>query len=150
MILTKIRTYRISDKKPLIDILRMLTPEFFAPSEENDFREYLDQQLDRYFVVEENEKVIGAGGFNRGFDNGTSARISWDLIHPKFRGQGIGSELLGFRIDKLKKEGELDKIVVRTTQHSYPFYQSGGFSLVAVEENFWADGYDLYHMEMKL
>lgn len=60
----------------------------------------------------------------------------------------MGQELLKHRLEKLKGENALEKIVVRTTQLSYPFYQQGGFSLKTVEEDFWADGYDLYLMEM--
>ena len=146
----KIRPYQPSDKEALFKILRLHTPEFFDPSEEEDFRNYLDNELDQYFVVEENDQVIGGGGFNRGFDEGSSARISWDLIHPDYRGKGIGSDLLNFRIDKLRQINSLEKIVVRTTQLSNPFYHRGGFELKSVEEDFWADGYDLYLMEMSI
>ncbi|MFZ6052118.1 GNAT family N-acetyltransferase [Halocola ammonii] len=146
--MAKIRPYQPTDKTALLEILKLHSPEFFDPSEEEDFINYLDYELDQYFVVVDRDKVIGGGGFNRGFDDGSAARISWDLIHPNYRGKGIGSELLNYRIEKLKKLPELQKIVVRTTQLSYPFYQRGGFSVKSVEEDFWADGYDLYLMEM--
>ena len=148
--MAKIRPYSTSDREALLEILRLHTPEFFDPSEEEDFRNYLDNELDQYFVVEKNDQVIGGGGFNRGFDEGSSARISWDLIHPDYRGKGIGSDLLNFRIDKLRQINSLEKIVVRTTQLSHPFYHRGGFELKSVEEDFWADGYDLYLMEMSI
>lgn len=146
--MAKIRPYQPSDQEALLEILKLHTPEFFDPSEEEDFINYLNHELDQYFVVVDQDKVIGGGGFNRGFDDGSSARISWDLIHPDYRGKGIGSELLNYRIEKLKKLPELEKIVVRTTQLSHPFYHRGGFELKSVEEDFWADGYDLYLMEM--
>ena len=93
-----IRRYTKKDKERLIQILRLNTPEFFDPSEEKDFDHYLEQESQNYFVVEESGLVIGAGGINLGFDEGKTARISWDIIHPGFHGKGIGSKLLLFRL----------------------------------------------------
>ena len=37
-----IREYSSSDKKMVIELLRLNTPKYFAPEEENDFIQYLD------------------------------------------------------------------------------------------------------------
>lgn len=145
-----IRTFDIRDKPKVMKLLRLNTPEFFAPSEENDFLDYLDNSAENYFLVEVNEEVIGGGGINYGFDNGLTARISWDIIHPAHQGKGIGTELLQFRIDEIKKTKTIRNIVVRTTQLAQYFYGKHGFSLDQISKDYWAKGFDLYQMSMKL
>lgn len=43
-----------------------------------------------------------------------------------------------------------DKIVVRTTQFGFRFYEKVGFQLENVEKDFWAQGFDLYQMSVEL
>lgn len=145
-----IRKYKEKDKTELISLLRLNTPKFFAPSEEKDFIDYLDGHAENYFVIEESNKIIGAGGFNYGFDNGATTRISWDMIHPEKQGKGIGTKLTNFRIDEIKKNSHIHKIVVRTTQLVYEFYEKIGFQLERVEKDYWAVGFDLYEMKIEL
>jgi ribosomal-protein-alanine N-acetyltransferase len=89
----------------LIDLLRMNTPTFFAPSEEQDYIDYLTHHAQAYFVVEEDNAIIGVGGINYGFDNGQTARLSWDIVHPHHQGKGIGAMLTRYRIDEITKNG---------------------------------------------
>jgi N-acetylglutamate synthase-like GNAT family acetyltransferase len=48
----------------VIELLRSNTPTFFAPAEEKDLIAYLDKEIEDYFVVEENSKIIAAAGIN--------------------------------------------------------------------------------------
>ncbi|WP_461490641.1 GNAT family N-acetyltransferase [Pontibacter sp. HJ8] len=144
-----IRPYSPDDQEQLIEILRRNTPEYFAVSEEEDFNAYLEQHVEQYFVVEEGERIIGAGGINY-FDDYTLARISWDLIHPDFQGKGIGKELMRYRMDEIRKKNTVRVVVVRTTQLVYRFYQKMGFVLERTEKDFWAKGFDLYQMKLEL
>lgn len=122
-----IRKYNEKDKQSLINLLRLNTPKFFAPSEEKDLIEYLNGHSENYYVMEESNEIIGAGGINYGFDNGKTTRISWDIVHPKKQGKGAGTKLTKFRIDEIKKNSDINKIVVRTTQLVYEFYKKIGF-----------------------
>lgn len=145
-----IRPYKSSDRESVIALLRLNTPTYFHPSEGKDFEEYLDHEAQHYYVVEEAGAITGCGGFNTGFDAGKTARISWDLIHPDYQRQGIGRKLTNFRIDKIRKHPETERIVVRTTQLVYKFYEVVGFRLVKTEKDFWADGFDLYEMVLDI
>jgi [ribosomal protein S18]-alanine N-acetyltransferase len=145
-----IRKYKENDKSDLIRLLRLNTPKFFAPSEEKEFIDYLIGHSDNYFVVEELNEIIGAGGFNYGFDNGATTRISWDLINPEKQGKGIGTRLTKFRIEEIRRNSQINKIVVRTTQLVYEFYEKNGFQLERVEKDFWAVGFDLYEMKIEI
>jgi ribosomal protein S18 acetylase RimI-like enzyme len=71
------------------------------------------------------------------------------MIHPDFQGKGIGRLLLNFRL-KFLKESACDKVEVRTSQFTEGFYQKNGFHTVFTKQNYWSEGYDLYHMEREL
>lgn len=143
-----IRAYKLSDKSALIAIIELHTPTFFASSEKEEFDKYLAEELEQYFVIEINGQVIGAGGINY-FLHARKARISWDMIHPDFQGKGYGSKLIEHRIDVIKSNPKVEKIIVRTSQFVYPFYEKNGFELQSIGKDFWGVGYDLYLMEYK-
>lgn len=143
----QIRPYTVSDKSAVMNLLRLNTPAFFAPAEEKDFEQYLEIELEDYFVVVENENIVGSGGINYFFDQKT-ARISWDMISPQFHGKGIGKQLVENRLQLLLKNPEIDFIVVRTSQHTFQFYEKMGFEIKQVVKDFWAEGFDLYEMTL--
>ena len=116
-----IRPYKNSDKDALIKILQLNTPKYFHPTEESDFVEYLDIHKEDYFVFEEEGKIIGCGGINY-FPEDRAARISWDVVHPGYQGKGIGKKLAQHRRDRIKKNTDIDELIVRTTQLVFPFY----------------------------
>lgn len=139
--------YSKSDKEEVIKLLRHNTPEYFDASEETEFIEYLDNEIEDYFVVKDDSNIIGCGGINY-FPNEKSARISWDMIHPDFQGKGIGKLLCEHRINLIKVNTEIKLIIVRTTQLVSKFYAKMGFDLEKVEKNFGAKGFDLHQMEL--
>ena len=143
-----IRKYSNSDKPKIIELLRKNTPEYFDSSEEKDFENYLDNELEDYFVYEMNSEIIGAGGINY-FTEQKLARISWDMIEPNLQGNGIGKKLTQYRINHINKNPKIELIVVRTTQLVYKFYEKMGFKLEKVEKDFWAKNFDLYQMQMR-
>lgn len=144
-----IRPYRPKDKADLLALIDLLIPEYFAPDEGADYAEYLKKHREDYFVFVKDKKLIGAGGINY-FLSDRLARISWDMVHPKHRGQGIGGQITQHRINLLKANLEIDKVVVRSSQFAYTFYQKQGFVLAKIELDYWSKGYDLYQLEMPL
>ena len=138
-----IRAYVPADK-PALKILERNVPKYFAKRELKDFENYLENEIEQYFVVELNAKLIGAGGIN--FDkNKTIGKISWDFIHPEYQGRGIGKKLLRHRLERLEPMG-VKRISVRTSQMAYTFYEKNGFVLREVTKDYWANGFDLYKM----
>ncbi len=145
-----IREYSKNDKPKLLELLAFNTPEYFSEEEKEDYDKYLDNEVEKYYVFVRNNEIVAAGGINFGFDNGTAARISWDMVHPDMQGMGIGKELTNYRISEIKKAPQIKKIIVRTSQHVYGFYQNVGFMIERIEKDFWAQGFDLYQMEINL
>ncbi|MDZ4709186.1 MAG: GNAT family N-acetyltransferase, partial [Saprospiraceae bacterium] len=140
------RKYNPSDKTEVISVFRHNTPQYFAPEEEKELIAYLDQFSQHYFILEWEGKIIGCGGINLSEDL-TTARISWDFIHPDHQAKGLGSALLQFRIEKIKEFKTMRTITVRTSQMAYLFYEKAGFVLVETIKDYWAPGFDLYRME---
>lgn len=140
-----IREYRKTDKPALLHLLRLNTPQYFAPAEEEDLVHYLDHEIDYYYVLELDHNIVGCGGINFS-DDGSTGKISWDIFHPHYQGRGLGSTLLNYRIAKLKEFEHIKAITVRTSQLVYKFYEKNGFELTEVVKDYWATGFDLYHM----
>lgn len=140
-----IREYKPDDKEELLNILRLNVPTYFAESEIDDLANYLDSEIERYFVVEIDRKLVGAGGINFA-DHNKIGKISWDFIHPDFQGFGIGRKLLTHRLQLIKSMESIEKISVRTSQLAYQFYEKSGFTLLNISKDYWAEGFDMYEM----
>lgn len=143
-----IREYEPTDKSAVINLIRLNTPRYFAPEEEADLSRYLDSERELYYVLLFNEKIVGCGGINFA-DNKTTGRISWDIFHPQYQGKSLGTQLLKYRIGKLKSFGGIQKITVRTSQVAYKFYEKQGFEPIEIKKDYWAKGFDMYRMEYK-
>jgi len=55
--------------------------------------------------------------------------------------------LLKHRITELDKIKTVNKIIVRTSQHVFPFYEKYGFKITKTIPNYWAQGFDLIEMK---
>jgi [ribosomal protein S18]-alanine N-acetyltransferase len=144
-----IRPFEMRDKQTLLKILELNIPRYFDESEVSDLREYLDRYREDYFVIEDKGRVIGAGGINY-FPEENIARLSWDYVHPDYHGKGAGRKLVEYRLEILRGKPAVQRVVVRTTQLVYPFYEKMGFTLDLTEKDYWAPGFDLYQMSMEL
>jgi ribosomal protein S18 acetylase RimI-like enzyme len=141
-----IREYKNSDKEVVLNLLRLNTPKYFSPDEEKDLIYYLENEIDYYFVLEINNQIVGAGGINFS-DDKTIGKISWDIFHPEFQGKSLGSQLLIYRIEKLRQFKDIQQISVRTSQLVFKFYEKLGFELIEIVEDYWAKGFHLYQMK---
>ncbi|HEX8574826.1 MAG TPA: GNAT family N-acetyltransferase [Flavobacterium sp.] len=143
-----IRAYTPLDETALLQILKLNIPTYFAETEINDLKVYLNTKVESYFVVELNNQIVGSGGINF-LDNYQEARISWDVIDPEYQGRGIGKELLNYRLEILKSMESIKIISVRTSQLVYRFYEKNGFVVKEKIKDYWAEGFDMYTMVCK-
>ena len=137
-----IREYRTTDKDDVMELIRRNTPEYFAAEEEIDLSDYLDREIESYYVLVTNDRIVGCGGINFA-DGGTVGKISWDMVHPQYRGKSLGTRLLRHRIEKLEAMRSVRRITVRTSQLAFGFYEKRGFELKGIEKDYWAEGFDL-------
>lgn len=143
-----IRAYESKDQQDVIHLIQLNTPEYFAAEEEQDLIFYLENEIEKYFVLLYDNKIVGCGGINFANDK-TIGKISWDIFHPEYQGKSLGTMLMKHRIDLLQAMDSIQKITVRTSQLAYKFYEKQGFELLKISENFWAEGIDMYYMEFK-
>lgn len=142
-----IRIYKPSDFDAVLQIFRLNTPAFFAADEEQDLAYYLQHEMEQYFVIEVDGRVVGSGGINFS-DDESIGKLSWDVLHPDFQKQGLGSKLVEYRLDVLDEYPHIEKIVVRTSQLACRFYEKHGFKTTDVQKDYWGEGLDLYVMEI--
>lgn len=147
--LIMIREYKSIDKNAVLELIRLNIPKYFASSEEDDFSRYLDSEIELYYVLLFDKKLVGCGGINFS-DNRMTVKISWDILHPEYQGKSLGTYLLEYRIKKLKSIDSVQRITVRTSQLAYKFYEKRGFELLEVKKDYWARGFDMYRMEYKI
>mgnify|MGYP000378915271 FL=1 len=147
--LITIREYKSIDKSAVVELIRLNIPKYFAPSEEDDFSRYLDFEIELYYVLLFDGKLVGCGGINFS-DNRMTGKISWDILHPEYQGKSLGTYLLEYRIKKLKSIDSVQRITVRTSQLAYEFYGKRGFELLEIKKDYWAKGFDMYRMEYKI
>ncbi|WP_417369586.1 GNAT family N-acetyltransferase [Flavobacterium beibuense] len=144
--MVSIREYTPADKPYLIALLRLNTPRYFSPEEEQDLIDYLNNSIYKYYVLTKNENIVGAGGINLS-DDLTTGILSWDFFHTDYHGKGLGSTLTRFRIQKIKEISTVTAVRVRTSQLTYKFYGKFGFKIREISKDYWAKGLDLYRME---
>lgn len=144
-----IRSYLSTDKPKLLKLMELNVPIYFDRSEIADFDAYLDQQVEDYFVLEINQVILAGGGLNYS-ETRNQAILSWGMVHPDHHKQGKGTQLTQYRIKFAKSQSQVQEIIVRTSQFTYEFYQKMGFNLEKTERDFWAKGFDLYHMVMSV
>jgi len=142
----KIRAYIPTDKAAVLQLFDWNTPKYFHETERAGLVHYLEHETEDYFVVEEQGEIVGAGGINYE-PQSKAAIISWDIIKPTEHGKGIGTKLTQHRIQHINTKPDVEKIIVRTSQHTNEFYEKMGFKLLKVEQDYWAKGFDLYWME---
>ncbi len=146
--LITIREYETNDKNEVIKLIKLNTPKYFAVNEEKDLNKYLETERELYYVLLYDQKIVGCGGINF-TDNNTTGKISWDILHPDYQGKYLGTKLLQHRLEKLNSIDGICKIIVRTSQITYKFYEKQGFEIFEIKKDYWAEGFDMYNMEFK-
>lgn len=142
-----IRPYTPSDKSEVLQLIKLNTPEYFTVPEHQQFSDFLDNEIEQYFVIEVDGKILGCGGINTSKEK-RSGVLSWGMIHPDYHQKRLGSKLAIFRIERLKSIPHVDIIEVNTTQKTFGFFKKLGFETTKIEKDYWAEGFDLYRMKL--
>ncbi|WP_106792956.1 GNAT family N-acetyltransferase [Aquimarina sp. Aq78] len=122
-------------------------PEYFVEKEWDDFTEYLKLHSTTYFVAKNENEVIGCGGYHKSTPD--TARLSWDFIHPEFKGKGLGRKMILHCIEEIGKDQDIHNIEVWTSQHAYQFYAKFGLETYHIEEHYWGKNLHLYKMKSR-
>lgn len=152
----KIRTYQPADRNECIAIFNSNTPLYFAPEELPDFEDWLNGQdenrlayktteIEKYFVITDEEKVVGCGGFYIAV-NEKRGNMVWGMVANALHKKGFGRKLLTHRIETIIDNYPNYIISIDTTQHSFQFFEKFGFKTTKITKDFYAKGLDRYDM----
>jgi hypothetical protein len=145
----KYRAYSKEDKEACLQIFRGNTPKFFGAEEEPEFESFLDRMPCPFFILEENGKAIGCGGYFVNEEKRT-AGLCWGMIERSHHKQGLGKLLLLKRLDDLCHDRHVDRVLMDTSQHSRGFFEKLGFVVHEIQENGYVVGLHRHELELRL
>ncbi|KEF35024.1 hypothetical protein RDMS_04295 [Deinococcus sp. RL] len=144
-----IRPYAPEDRAACLALFDANVPDFFAPHERAEFETWL-QDPGEYFVLEDGGQVVACGGVWLGpEDRGRPAGLSWGMVARNAQRRGYGSQLLRFRLERLRALGARE-VHLDTSQHSAPFFARFGFREVRRVPGGYGPGLDRVDMMARL
>lgn len=152
--LITIKPYLPEYKSRLIEIFKSNMPLYFAEEELPLFNSFLEKDvfLKNYSIVLKDALIVGCGGIALNeptkYTNVPHVIMTWGMVDLKNHKEGLGKELLLFRINQSKEIYPGVKIALGTTQHTFSFFEKYGFKTVYIEKDHWAKDLDLYQMEL--
>ncbi len=152
-----IRKYSKKDHMACMEIIKINTPDYFGEDEIPLFKDWLVAQEEGklaysvsekefYFVLEENNRVIGCAGYLL-VKNSTKIYLSWGMVHRQFQKLGYGKKLLEYRFDSITQNFPNSIIALATTQEIAPFFEKHGFKTIEIKPKYYSESLDRYEME---
>lgn len=116
-----------------------------------DFFQNYNPEKDRFWFVEANGKMIGAIAIVGHTDS--KAQLRWFILHPDFRGMGLGRKLLKEAVQYCKDKRFKTVFLVTTKDQEIAInmYLKVGFKIVSeCENNAWGRNLIEQNYELKL
>ncbi|MBO6504512.1 MAG: GNAT family N-acetyltransferase [Kordiimonadaceae bacterium] len=145
----ELREFKPSDREGCLAVLDANTPEYFSPVERETFDEFLAEPPGTYLVLVDDNRVVGCGGYIPMPDT-RDAHTSWGMVHPDYKGRGLGKRLFQARLDAVRKRGDADRVRVVTSPQTESFFKLYGFEVTRREKDGNAPGIDLVEMWLAL
>jgi len=139
------RPYGPRDEAECLQLFDSNCPAAFAAGERDDYASYLRSVPD-YIVYVRDDTIAGAFGMSE--DRGR-ARLRWILVHPRWQGSGLGSEMMRAVVRSAVTRGArvLD---IAASQVSEPFFARFGARVIRRIEDGWGSGMHRVDMELDL
>lgn len=152
-----IHPYTSADHQRCLEIFDSNVPKFFTVPERAQFEFWLNGQdkgvhaydisvAELYYVIEDNNEIVGCGGV--GIEP-RRATMAWGMVDNKYHGKGYGRALLEHRLQVWRDGFSSYPMDLNTSQHTYTFFEQYGFRVVKVTENGYSEGLHRYDMELK-
>lgn len=135
--------FHLAYRAACIEILQSNTPKYFMEEDLLEYTTFLNTFTDPYFVILKMNKVVGCGGI---FLRDGTAGLSWGMIHREFHKRGLGTQLLMYRLKKIREHYGDVPVHLHTTQYTSSFFQQHGFHSVKTTVNGF--GYNLNAIQM--
>ena len=144
-----LRLYEPSDRAACVSVFDSLTPDLLDGACLASFKSWLDNPAGPYFVMEHDQSVVGCGGYEIAAD-GTTARLSWGMVHRKHQRMGLGRFLLMYRIREIGRAGNATLAVADSPRPSAGFFEKQGFRISRIVNDGYAPGFDRVELTRKL
>ena len=144
-----IRKAQPSDLDCLVRIFNLNIPKYFHEKELVDFKRYFNSNnIETYFIIESEGKILGASGY--AYENKQTANLCWVFIDPNHHSNGLGTKLVNYCLDTLKRDNQLNVIQLETSNLTFKFYEKLDFKIEYIKKEYWPNNDDLYFMNMVL
>jgi len=127
------------DLSDIEDILVVEKLSFSIPWSRDSFeKEIVDNNLAIYLVAKVNEKAVGYIGMWKVLNEGHITNVA---VHPEFRHQGIGDQLVSELLSLCEKENiDLVTLEVRkSNQNAIKLYEKHGFVAEGIRKAYYQD-----------
>jgi GNAT superfamily N-acetyltransferase len=145
----EIRPYRLEDAPACLAVFDSNTPQFFMPSERDEFASFLAEPGDKDLVGVADGLLVACGGYWP-LPNAPVAALTWGMVHRDHHRKGLGRQLLEHRLAVLGEHPGLVAVVLQTSQHSAPFFTRAGFVVEEVRSDGYGPGLDDYRLRLPL
>jgi ribosomal protein S18 acetylase RimI-like enzyme len=143
------RPFTPEDRAACLALFAANTPGWFAPHEQEQYESFLDDAPARYFVVLDSDgAIVGAGGIEVETTRPVGW-LTWGMVDPTRHGQGLGKELLAYRLEQLRANLRVHRVCIDTSQLTAPFYEKYGFTTQRIIPDGYAKGLHRYEMELR-
>ncbi|MNE23221.1 Acetyltransferase (GNAT) family protein [compost metagenome] len=146
-----IRPYTVSDLDVCLRLFDGNVPQFFAPTEREDFVVFLKNLSleDAFIVIESDGSVVACGGYVLE-DSGISAGLCWGMVERALHAKGFGRVLTDARLKSIREKSGVTRVRLDTSQHSHGFYARFGFRVENVVKDGYGPGLDRLDMVLSL
>jgi ribosomal protein S18 acetylase RimI-like enzyme len=146
----RVRDYTITDRSACLAIFESNVPEFFVPTEREEFAAFLDALPGPYLVVEDGSgAILGCGGY--AIAPGTvTADLCWGMVVREQQTIGLGRLLFNARLSRIQSDPSSKAVALNTSQHTRGFYERLGFITERIVPNGYAPGLDRCDMRLVL
>jgi GNAT superfamily N-acetyltransferase len=141
-----IREYGRDDESACLGIFDSNRPKYFTGPERELFAAYLRRLDQPFFVALVAGQVRGCGGF-RVDDYGVSY-LEWGMVHATWHRQGVGANLLRWRLEQIRQIAHTWCVLIDTSQHTAPFFARFGFQSLRTIPNGYKPGLDKVFMRL--
>lgn len=140
---------RLACLQDLDKIIQIERRSFKYPYHPIIFLEFLRDNKRMIFVAEIRSEVVGYVMID--MRPRKKALITSIAVKPEFRRKGVGSSLLLWALDLLKKRVESVELQVAVNNEAaVKFYVKYGFKIARIEKNYYPDGQNAFLMQKKL
>lgn len=146
--ITTSRAYDPDDHEACLTLFDQNCPDYFAPSERQDYQTFLENGPLGYRVCLHQNQIVGAWGLavDRASHQG---RLQWILLARRIKGLGVGRDMMSHSLQQARAL-DLNEIHIAASQKSAPFFSRFGAQPMSTTADGWGPGLDRIDMVIDL